>query len=334
MDSITHIVLGAAVGEILAGRKIGKKALLIGAAAQSLPDIDFVAGLWMSPAQYFLAHRGLTHSFSFIVVMSFFLSSVVNNIGSFKIGFRFWVVFFFIQLLIHILLDSLNAYGTGWFEPFSHLRISYDVLFVVDPFFSLGLGVGCIALLILRRQSRARMKWSVVGIALGLCYIIYAMINKSIINSAVTKSFDQQQMSPKKVLVTPTPLNCWLWYVVVEADKGYYIGYRSVFDTTPSIPYHYFLKNDSLIDQIAEEQDTKALVHLARGFYTIEQDSGTLVFNNLRFGQVNGWANPQEKFVFRYYLEKPNSLFTVQQGRFSGWSRKTWNDFVKKIGGN
>ncbi len=41
MDTITHIVPGAAVGEVMAGEKLGKKALLIGAIAGNLPDIDF-----------------------------------------------------------------------------------------------------------------------------------------------------------------------------------------------------------------------------------------------------------------------------------------------------
>ncbi len=70
MDSLTHIVLGAAIGELMAGRKLGKKALLIGAIANSLPDIDFVASMWMPTAQDVWAHRGLTHSLVFVLVMT------------------------------------------------------------------------------------------------------------------------------------------------------------------------------------------------------------------------------------------------------------------------
>ena len=57
MDSLTHIVLGACIGEAMLGKKLGKKAMLIGAIAQSLPDIDFVAALWLGPAENLLAHR-------------------------------------------------------------------------------------------------------------------------------------------------------------------------------------------------------------------------------------------------------------------------------------
>ncbi|HNK30625.1 MAG TPA: hypothetical protein PKG65_16950 [Ferruginibacter sp.] len=49
MDSLTHIALGACVGEAFFERGFGKKAMIWGALAQSIPDIDFVAGLWTSP---------------------------------------------------------------------------------------------------------------------------------------------------------------------------------------------------------------------------------------------------------------------------------------------
>ncbi|WP_223696306.1 metal-dependent hydrolase, partial [Escherichia fergusonii] len=46
MDSITHIVTGACIGEIFAGKKLGKKAMLWGAATQTLPDIDVITSWW------------------------------------------------------------------------------------------------------------------------------------------------------------------------------------------------------------------------------------------------------------------------------------------------
>ena len=42
MDSLTQIVLGAAVGEATLGRKVGNKALLWGAIAGTIPDLDVV----------------------------------------------------------------------------------------------------------------------------------------------------------------------------------------------------------------------------------------------------------------------------------------------------
>ncbi|HCW06599.1 MAG TPA: metal-dependent hydrolase [Cytophagales bacterium] len=334
MDTLTHIVLGATVGEIIAGKKIGKRAMIIGAVAQSLPDIDFVAALWMSPAQYFFAHRGLTHSIVFILSAAVFLSWVINNFNSFKISFRHWFIFFFAQLLIHISIDSLNAYGVGWLEPFSHKRVSFDLLFVADPFLSTSLAIACVALILLPTKSSARMKWAVLSTLMSVGYIFYAATNKLEAVKAVDQSFLENKIYPTKTLITPTPLNSWLWYVVAEVQGGYFIGYHSVFDRSRSF-FQFFAKNDSLLNHLNNRPDTQSLILLARDFYIVEQRTDTLVFSNLRFGQVNGWTNPSARFIFRYNLNKPgNSFFTVQQGRFSGWNQQTWSDFLKRIEGN
>jgi inner membrane protein len=74
MDSLTHIVLGACVGEVLLDKNAGRKAILWGALAQSVPDIDFIAGMWMPVSTELLAHRGITHSFLFAGFISFFLA--------------------------------------------------------------------------------------------------------------------------------------------------------------------------------------------------------------------------------------------------------------------
>ena len=44
MDSLTQIVLGAACGEAILGKKIGNKALLFGAIGGTIPDLDVFIG--------------------------------------------------------------------------------------------------------------------------------------------------------------------------------------------------------------------------------------------------------------------------------------------------
>ena len=40
MDSLTQIVLGGAIGELVARRKMGNRAVLWGAIAGTIPDLD------------------------------------------------------------------------------------------------------------------------------------------------------------------------------------------------------------------------------------------------------------------------------------------------------
>ncbi|MEL6140713.1 MAG: metal-dependent hydrolase, partial [Bacteroidota bacterium] len=49
MDSLTQIVLGAAVGEATLGRKVGNRAMLWGAIGGTIPDLDVFANLATDP---------------------------------------------------------------------------------------------------------------------------------------------------------------------------------------------------------------------------------------------------------------------------------------------
>ena len=79
MDSITHIALGACMGEAFAGKQLGRKAMLWGALAQSIPDIDFLASFWMDTASNLLAHRGFTHSFLFCLISGLILALLAER---------------------------------------------------------------------------------------------------------------------------------------------------------------------------------------------------------------------------------------------------------------
>ena len=151
MDSLTHIVTGACIGELFLGKQLGKKAMLWGAITQSLPDIDFITSFWLNPANSLLAHRGFTHSFLFAGICTVLLAMLaVRWHRKHDVSLGWWMLFIGTEIFSHLLLDSCNAYGTGWFEPFSHKRISFDLLFVADPFFSIWPAIALVALLIIR----------------------------------------------------------------------------------------------------------------------------------------------------------------------------------------
>ncbi|MBK7589365.1 MAG: metal-dependent hydrolase [Bacteroidetes bacterium] len=63
MDSLTHIVLGAAIGDRILGKKIGRKAAWIGAFAKTFPDFDLLYSGLNDLRKYILYHRSYTHSF-------------------------------------------------------------------------------------------------------------------------------------------------------------------------------------------------------------------------------------------------------------------------------
>ena len=137
MDSLTHICLGACVGELLLYKQLGKKALLWGIAAQNLPDIDAIAAIFLPADRAFLIHRGITHSLFFAIVAGLLLAWLAKRVHYKALASFGTLAFFFcFQLLLHDLLDACNSYGTGLLEPFSHQRFSVNLLYVADPLFT------------------------------------------------------------------------------------------------------------------------------------------------------------------------------------------------------
>jgi inner membrane protein len=336
VDSITHIVSGALVGEAMAGKQLKKKALLWGAIAQTIPDFDVITSLWMPPAQSVLAHRGFTHSFLFAALASPFLAGLVKGFSRNQtMTLPHWIFLFAAELMVHLFIDSLTTYGTAWFEPFSHYRVAFNVIFVADPFYTIWILIAAVALLILKSENKARLRWVTFGLVTSTLYIGYCINNKATIDRVVKNELYHERIHYSRYMTTPAPLNSWLWYMIAETDSGFFTGYHSVFDKHDSSGYEFFPRNESLVANMVASKDFECLKRFSEGYYTIENRSDTLILNDLRFGQVAGWSDPHSPFVFHYYLQNPGAnKMVVQRGRFAGAGPRAFNSFVKRIRGN
>ena len=328
--------MGACVGEAIAGKKLGKRAMFLGALAQSIPDIDFIAAFWNDTASNLLAHRGFTHSLLFGFLATFLFALVAEHYHkAHKVGYRIWLLFFGVEIGIHLFLDLFNSYGMGLLEPFSHARFSFNAIFVADPFFSIWPAISFVALLVLKRNDKIRRFWRRFGIIGSAVYLLYCSFNKIVTNRNVKTILANHNISNTEHFTTPTPLNNWLWYLVAKDSAGYYIGYRSVFDKHKAIEWHYFPQNDSLLAPVKNHEEVQHLLRFSQGYYTVEKWHDTLVFNDLRFGQMIGWHDPKEKFVFHYFLQHPENenRLVVQRGRFAKWNWETTRSLLDKITG-
>ena len=338
MDSLTHIAIGAIIGDAIAGKKLGKKGMLWGAFANSIPDLDFIASLWLTMDRNLLAHRGFTHSILFMILLTPLLAWLAYRWHRSRgIDLLHWMLFFSIQMLAHTFLDTFNNYGIGWLEPFSNRRFSFNTIYVFDPFISILAIVAAVALLFLNSSDRKRKFWHKFGIIAPAVYLAYCSYNKLIIDAEVRSIMKKQNISYNNYFTTPTPLNSWLWYVVAANDSGLYSGYRSVFDSKDTIHFTYFPKNDHLLSTLATNEEKSTLNNLKRfsqGFYTIQNWNDTLVFNDLRFGQIVGWHDPNEKFVFHYFIQHKGNTLAVQRGRFAKWNKQTIEALIERIKGN
>ena len=79
MDSLTQIVLGAAVGEAVLGRKVGNKAMLYGAIAGTIPDLDTFASHFTDVVTATEIHRGFSHSIVFSILAAPLLGMLISG---------------------------------------------------------------------------------------------------------------------------------------------------------------------------------------------------------------------------------------------------------------
>lgn len=80
MDSLTQMVLGAAIGKAAMGKKLGNRAALWGGIAGTIPDLDVMANLFMSPLDALVFHRGITHSVIFSILAALIMGYIVPKI--------------------------------------------------------------------------------------------------------------------------------------------------------------------------------------------------------------------------------------------------------------
>lgn len=142
MDNITHTLIGALVGtRAAAGLKQSRNAVVVSSIlANSFPDADIVYASFLSgDFGYLLHHRGHTHTVPgalgcgvvvWILVWGFSIArrSPLSRDASLLVG-----AVSFLGAILHLLLDSLNTYGTHPFWPLNNDWIYGDTLFIVEP---------------------------------------------------------------------------------------------------------------------------------------------------------------------------------------------------------
>ncbi|MFT4595217.1 MAG: inner membrane protein [Bacteroidia bacterium] len=304
MDSLTQIVLGAAVGEAVLGKKIGNKALLWGGIAGTIPDLDVVY-IWLKGGgaiDEIVLHRGISHSITFAVLMAPVLGWVVNWLyrKSGEANFKQWTALFFFAIFTHPLLDCLTTYGTQLFLPFSDYRVSIATVFVVDLFYTLPFLLSVIALSFMNRTSGWRKRINYLGLGLSSAYLIVGLINKYVATSVFEADLKTEPEKKELMFVGTTPLNVALWYGVAETESAFHIGYYSLFDDTKNVSWVGFDKNHNLISDIENEYGVDRLKWFSDQLYVVtEANTDTLNFYTLKFGRSKFESEtPDGSFLF------------------------------------
>lgn len=334
MDSLTQIVLGAAIGEKILGKKLGNKALLYGAIAGTIPDLDVFAGKLFDPITAIEIHRGLSHSILFYVLLSPLLGWLLSQIEKQNnITFREATWFWFWGLLTHALLDAFTTWGTQLFYPLD-IRLSLHSIFVVDPLYTLPFLFCLIMLMRYKRDNPKRQQWNHLGLAISTFYLLFTVVVQQIAKMKFEESLVQHHIEYSRKIVKPSPFNIILWNTVVETNNGYFVGDFSFFDSQP-ITFDFYPKKDDLIKDIQSEKVIRQLQWISEGWWLITQNNEKLFLNDIRFGLLSSdRTNPD--FSFSYELVKQNNSVQAIEvaNKSKGRVKELLTDLWERVKGN
>lgn len=287
MDSLTQIVLGAAIGEAVAGRKMGAKAALWGAVAATFPDLDVFLRFFYHPFDAALVHRGFSHSLLFALIFGPLLGRLFNRLYKNRFGQRKWVLLWTLAIVTHPMLDIFTNYGTQFLWPFSP-RITFNTVFVIDPLYTIPFMILLLIALFSKRDNPKRSKWNRAGIIWSCSYLFWGVVVKLIILAQAPAYFESANIKVDRTMVTPMPLTSFYWEMIGEDKEYFYIGYKSLFtafkpEDIEVIPKRHYL----LAPMKWKGRDrTEQLNYITNGYYALELHDDTLRCYDLRFGTM------------------------------------------------
>lgn len=334
MDSLSQIVLGASVAAVIAPAAHRRKALLMGAALGTLPDLDVLIR-YGDAVRDMTFHRGFSHS---IFVLTGFALSLWGLLrwrwAPVRAEPMRWGLAIGLTLITHPLLDSLTVYGTQLFWPMTTPPIMGGSVFIIDPLYTLPLLVAvCVASW--RGADASSTRALRIGLSLSTAYLLWGLIAQQWVDRIARDSLAGTPHQDAPRLVVASPFNTMLWRVVVLTPEGYLEGQRSVIADHGPMHFESHAFDRGLLRDAGELWAVQRLLWFSHGFQRADvrdiDGREVLVLSDLRMGQ-----HPDFFFAHRVAVREEgrwvgadNSQLPrppVRDGQLAALWQRMWND--------
>lgn len=286
MDSLTQIVLGAAVAAAAAPARHRRAALLAGAALGTLPDLDSlpIALLTDDPVALMTLHRGASHSLFILPLLGWAIWALFKHRGG-RVAESparwFWAMQ--LALVTHPLLDAFTVYGTQLLWPLATPPVMWSSVFIIDPLYTVWLLLACVAAFFLRERAAAQ-RALVAGLVLSTAYLGWSLAAKAMVEREADRALAEMGLGDAPRFSVPMPFTTLLWRVVAMTPSGYVEGFRSLAADDGAMRFEGHASN---VQALAEASHIPAVARLAwfnHGFMRVRDVDGELVLSDLRMG--------------------------------------------------
>lgn len=244
MDPITQGALGASCAQLLLHKWDKRNAWLVGALAGMAADLDVLIYSPQNPMLGALYHRHFTHALSFIPLGGLLVAAFLALFKRFRNCWWLTLAAALIGYATHGLLDACTNYGTLLFWPFSERRIYWDLISIIDPFFTVPLILGVAWTVI--HDTRAGVMF---GLILAGLVLLFNFVQHQRALEAAKIYLKSQPAKMANLRVYPKVASSTAWRGIVRLNKKLLImniatPLNQQSKVTSSVSYPLFLPED------------------------------------------------------------------------------------------
>lgn len=214
MDPVTHAALGAASAVALLGKFNKQIAWQAGALAAMAPDLDIFIQFSQEPLSLERWHRYITHSLFFIPIGGLIVALFLMCFPHFKKHWKLTIGASLAGYATHGLLDGLTSYGTVLFWPWSESRISWDIIAIIDPFFTIPLVLGT-AWSVIHREQKGVM----IGLLCAGCFLVFNTFQHQRAIDTIQEYATKNGIDLTRIRAMPELISSTYWRVIAK-NKG------------------------------------------------------------------------------------------------------------------
>ena len=315
MDSLSQIVLGAAVAGAVVPARHRRAAMAAGAVLGTLPDLDSVP-MWflgLDPVASMTWHRGPSHSLLVLLPFAALLWWLFKRSGG-RVAEAPgpWFAAIALALVTHPLLDAFTVYGTQLWWPLPPSPAMWSSVFIIDPLYTLPLLVACGVALWAGWRPAAR-RALVLGLALSTAYLGWSLLAKAMVEREAAQTLAARGLQAAPRFSVPMPFNTLLWRVVVMTPEGFLEGERSLVADRGPMVFRAYASDTRALAEAADLPAVRRLAWFNHGYMKAEVREGRLVLSDLRMG-----AEPDYSFRF-VVAERAGPGWRAIRPEAAGW---------------
>jgi inner membrane protein len=305
VEWIAQAALGALIGELMMGKRLGKRALAWGGLFGILPNIDILLFPLLDTAREIAWHRGPTHSLVFMALASWGISRGLAKIWKReKISQSEAGAFVAVAWGSHLLVDVLTIPGAQLWWPISTHRISLNLVHPTDFVIAVPLVLAVAGLAFLpgspvkktkNRKAAPPSKRALMcrwGLGLSAGYVILAAGLKWTVSSGFEADLARRGTGFERRMEIPTPFNILLWRAVVDRKDEFWVGYKSIFElrSTP-VRWTVYPQMGEALASVADQRETKTLKRFTEGWWISRPHAKGAWLGDLRLPETRIWGS-------------------------------------------